>query len=78
MPTIHREGPYRFFLYSQDCAEPPHVRVQRENYQAKFWLDPIDLVTAGGFRDHELRDIERIITEHKAYLLNKWWLFCSE
>jgi hypothetical protein len=24
-PTIHREGPFRFFFYSHEPREPPHV-----------------------------------------------------
>ena len=30
VPTVHREGPYRFFFYSADNSEPPHVHVERE------------------------------------------------
>jgi hypothetical protein len=24
-PTLHREGPFRFFFYSHEPREPPHV-----------------------------------------------------
>jgi hypothetical protein len=24
-PTTHREGPFRFFFYSHEPREPPHV-----------------------------------------------------
>ena len=40
MPTVLRRGPYLFFFYSSDRAEPPHVHVQRDENLAKFWLDP--------------------------------------
>ncbi len=30
MPTIPMPGPYRFFFYSGDRDEPPHVHVERE------------------------------------------------
>ena len=40
MPTILREGPYRFFFYASDREEPPHVHVERDDRVAKFWLDP--------------------------------------
>ena len=40
MPTVLRRGPYRFFFYSSDRAEPPHVHVERDENLAKFWLDP--------------------------------------
>jgi len=41
MPTVLREGPYRFYFYASDGGEPPHVHVQRENMVAKFWLAPV-------------------------------------
>jgi hypothetical protein len=28
MPTVLRSGPYRFFFYSADRGEPPHVHVE--------------------------------------------------
>lgn len=54
MPTVLRRGPYRFFLYSGDRAEPPHVHVERDENLAKFWLDPVRLHESGGFRGAEL------------------------
>jgi hypothetical protein len=43
MPTLLREGPYRFFFYSDegDPREPPHVHVAAGERLAKFWLDPV-------------------------------------
>ena len=40
MPTLLREGPYRFFFYSDegDPREPPHVHVTAGDRLAKFWL----------------------------------------
>jgi hypothetical protein len=49
MPTVLRSGPYRFFFYSADGSEPPHVHVQREALIAKFWLKPVRLQDSGGF-----------------------------
>jgi len=45
MPTVLRTGPYRFFFVSLDRGEPPHIHVRRESMVAKFWLDPISLLT---------------------------------
>jgi len=48
MPTILREGPYRVHFYSQDrLEEPPHVHVERDRNEAKFWLDPVRLTEQG-------------------------------
>lgn len=64
MPTVLRVGPYRFFFYSADGDEPPHVHVERDDSVAKFWIDPVRLDTSGGYRRAELRDIERLVAEH--------------
>ena len=47
MPTVFKNGPYRFFFYSNDRDEPIHVHVEREDMTAKFWLDPVRLKISG-------------------------------
>lgn len=47
MPTVLRSGPYRFFFYSSDHDEPPHVHIERDDRIAKFWLDPVRLASSG-------------------------------
>lgn len=49
MPTVLRVGPYRFFFYSGDGGEPPHIHVERDQYVAKVWLDPVRLGAAAVF-----------------------------
>jgi hypothetical protein len=71
-PTVHREGPYRFFFYSADRNEPPHVHVERDNNRAKFWLGPVKLARNAGFPNPELRDIERLIIDSRELLLRMW------
>ncbi len=72
MPTILKVGPYRFFFVSLDSSEPPHVHVRREKMVAKFWLDPVVLERAGGFRSHELTTIGKLVEEHRRRLLERW------
>ena len=36
MPTLGRIGPFRFFFYSNEGAEPPHVHAQQERKMAKL------------------------------------------
>ena len=72
MPTVLRVGRYRFFFFSNENNEPPHIHVKAESDQAKFWLEPISLASNYGFRAHELNEIERIVQEHKDELLEAW------
>ncbi|HEX8681581.1 MAG TPA: DUF4160 domain-containing protein [Ardenticatenaceae bacterium] len=69
MPTVLRNGPYRFFFYAGDRNEPPHVHVERDVKIAKFWLDPVRLHNSGGFTRQEIRQIQRLIEEHQENLL---------
>ncbi len=72
MPTVARIGPYRFFFYSNEGFEPRHIHVQRERNLAKFWLDAVQLASSHGFRAHELRELERLVTERREQFLEAW------
>ncbi|HLH21355.1 MAG TPA: DUF4160 domain-containing protein [Chloroflexota bacterium] len=72
VPTIARVGPYRLFFYAGDRDEPPHVHVERDDALAKLWLDPVRLQHAAGFRAAELRQIQRLVAEQQAALLEAW------
>ncbi len=69
MPTVLEIGPYRFFFFSNENREPPHIHVKARESEAKFWLDPVRLATNHGFHARELNEIERLIREHQAQLL---------
>lgn len=72
MPTVAQIGPYRFFFYSNEGDESPHIHVRRESKVAKFWLDPVGPAATGGFPMHELREIERIVAEHRKAWIEAW------
>jgi hypothetical protein len=72
MPTILRIGPYRFFFYSNEMGEPPHIHVQSERKLAKFWLQPVALASSTRFAAHELNALNRLVEEHRDRLLEKW------
>lgn len=72
MPTVLRIGPYRFFFYSGDRDEPPHVHVERDDYEAKFWLDPVRLQRSGGLSRNEINRIQRLVEKNREHLLRSW------
>lgn len=72
MPTILTIGPYRFFIYSNERGEPPHIHVQRERFLAKFWLNPVALAGSKRFASHELRTIQKHIDENREIFLEAW------
>lgn len=72
MPTIARVGPYRFYFWSHELNEPPHVHVDRDERSCKFWLDPVELARNIGFKAHELRQIKALISERERGFLEAW------
>lgn len=72
MPTVLRVGPYRFFFFSNEGQEPPHVHVKSSSNEAKYWLDPVQLAANHGFKSHELRAIEVLVESHREELLEAW------
>ena len=72
MPTALRFGPYRFYFYSHEPNELPHIHVDRDDLSARSGLDPVQLAANFGFRAHELREIQSIVAERKAQFLEAW------
>lgn len=72
MPTVARLGPYRFFFFSNEGTEPPHIHVERDQDLAKFGLEPVALARVAGFRAAELRRIERLVVAHQESFLEAW------
>jgi hypothetical protein len=70
LPTVPIPGKYRFF-YSGDGQEPAHVHVEREENEAKFWLNPVRLERTN-FRSRETRRIEALVVRHSAMILREW------
>ncbi len=77
MPTVLRVGRFRFFFYSNEGAEPPHIHVQAAYSQAKFWLDPIILEASYGFNNRELNEIHRLVQTRQAERIEAWNDFFS-
>lgn len=69
MPTVLRIGSYRFYFYSHEPNEPPHIHIDRDNSTAKFWLEPVGLANNIGFSAKELRKLQAIVQENQKILL---------
>ena len=72
MPTVLRIGAYRFYFYSHEPNEPPHIHIDRDNLSAKFWLKPVVLAKNIGFRGKELRKLESLVRENQNKLVEAW------
>ena len=72
MPTVQRIGPNRFFFYSLENIEPPHIHVEQDDRVAKFWLEPLRLAEAHGFRTHEIARLHELVLQHRLIFLEAW------
>lgn len=74
-PTVLRVERYRFFFFSNEGHEAPHVHVQDAEKLAKVWLDPVRLSGSTGFAPPELTRIRALVVEHQEMLLEAWYGF---
>ena len=72
MPTVLRVKGYRFFFFSLEGQEPPHVHIEAAEKFAKFWLTPVSLAKSRGFRSGELTEIQRIVEQNRDLFEEKW------
>lgn len=54
VPTLLLIEGFRFFFFSNEGLEPPHVHVEHDDGHAKFWLQPVELVESQRLKQHFL------------------------
>ena len=72
MPTILVVEGFRFYFFSREGNEPPHVHVQKADAAAKLWLQPVRLEFSDGFSPAELRRLRELTFEHQAEFIGRW------
>lgn len=72
MPTLLRIGAFRFYFYSHEPNEPPHVHVDRGAATIKVWLGNLEVASSRGFRAHEIGGIVAMVEEHRDAFLEAW------
>jgi hypothetical protein len=72
VPTILVVEGLRFYFSSREGSEPPHVHVQKDGAEAKYWLQPVRLEFSDGFNPSELRRLRELTFEHQAEFIERW------
>ena len=72
MPTVLRVRGHRFFFYSRESSEPPHIHVQTAERAAKFWLEPVALARASGYNQRELGQLAQIVEDNRVLFVEAW------
>ncbi|WP_183324174.1 DUF4160 domain-containing protein [Halomonas cerina] len=75
MPTVLRVGGFRFYFYSHEPGEPPHVHVDYGSATAKVWLHDAGIARNIGFSAKELGKIQRMVKDHNMCLQEAWNAF---
>ena len=72
MPTILRIEGYRFYFYSHEPNEPPHVHIDKAGATMKVWLEDLRVAKSRGFRAKERNAILVRVEEHRTMMLEAW------
>ena len=72
MPTVLRIRGHRFFFFSNEGHEPPHIHVEKGEKYAKFWLAPVALAQSIGYNAKELTHLRNMVEDRRETLMRKW------
>ena len=75
MPTVFRERGFRFFFYSNEGSprERVHIHVEKDNVEAKFWLNPeIRVAYNDGYDARTLRELVAIVDIQRERIERDW------
>jgi hypothetical protein len=72
MPTLLQVEGFRFFFFSNERQEPPHVHVEKGDGEAKFWLTPVSLAYSYGLTPAEQRRARELTFQHQAAFVERW------
>lgn len=71
MPTIFIFFGFRFMFYSNDHA-PIHIHILKDGHEAKYNVDPVELVFNHGFKKHYILLIESVLEEDREIVIDRW------
>jgi hypothetical protein len=78
MPTVLTVDGYRFFFFSNEGDEQPHIHVEHGDGLAKFWLHPIRLAGSKRMKTQEVRRARELAEENEPALWEAWHAFHGE
>jgi hypothetical protein len=75
MPTVFVYRGFRFFFYSNEGTprEPLHIHVEKDDMEAKFWLEPeVRVAYNDGYDARALRELLEIVEINKDRIQRAW------
>lgn len=65
-------------MFFANDHEPIHVHIVKDNNEAKYNVNPIELVYNKGFKAREIRLIETIIEDNVDVITERWTEFFKD
>lgn len=72
VPTLLVVEGFRFWFYTNEGREAPHVHVSKAGAAAKVWLQPVHFAYSYGFTPSQLKRIRELVFEHQASFVERW------
>ena len=72
MPTVLRWNGYRFYFFSNEGHEPPHIHVDKAGRSSNLWLAPVRLAQNHGYADYEISEIRVKVIECEKNFTDAW------
>lgn len=72
MPTIDNRNGFRFFFYSNEGSEPPHVHIIGHGGEAKIWLQTCEIAWFCNLSPAHLRWIKSYTKRNMVLYLERW------
>lgn len=72
MPSVLRESGFRFFFYSREGNEPPHIHVIGHGGEMKVWLDSLLIANSYKLSPKNQNKVMEIIEENLDLLREAW------
>jgi hypothetical protein len=67
VPTLLIIDGFRFFFFSNESNEPPHIHIEKADDSGKFWLNPINLAYSDGFSRPLLKRVHQLLKENRFF-----------
>lgn len=64
-------------FYSNDHASI-HVHILKDGHEAKYNVDPVELVFNHGFKKHYILLIESVLEENREIVIDRWKNYFKE
>lgn len=77
MPNIFRKLGFRFFFYSHEGDEPPHVHIEKGKGRGKYWIEPVEKSYMFKFKKQEEKQVKKIVHQEQETFKKKWYEFFS-